>query len=226
MDEPRKIYESNTGSALYDTLRHSVVIAEDNNKEAMRLQKMYYDRKVKERQFMVGDKVMVHFPIPHSINANQKFMKRWKGVYVITKKINSVNYEISNSVTEKRSIIHINRIRPASYAEKTLLRSKKSADLEDYFQDDSQTAISSAKGQYHDFNRQLKKCNEEDVPSKSVQCQENTSRSRQPCVKRGRGRPRKIPILLLDWRGSFYFNVFLEIFSVGLTDLRNLAFSW
>ena len=51
--------------------------AVENMKEAEEIRTEYYNKKAEDRQFNIGDRILVHFPsTPKGIN--RKFFKYWK----------------------------------------------------------------------------------------------------------------------------------------------------
>ena len=52
-------------------------------------QKEYYDRKTKEMDLEAGDKVLLLLP-----SSTKKFVAKWQGPYIVTKRVGKVNFEI------------------------------------------------------------------------------------------------------------------------------------
>lgn len=93
---------------LEDTLR----IAQQNLKDAASRYRHYYNKKARERQMKVGDKVLVM--LPTSLN---KLLMMWKGPFVITEKVGSVDYRID--MNGKIKTFHANMLKP--YIERTAI---------------------------------------------------------------------------------------------------------
>ena len=78
---------------------------------ASEIQKYYYDMKSFGSRFKVGDVILLYHPLK-KIGIKPKLQCYWKGPYVVTKRINNVNYEIKQSPTGTPQIVHFNRMRP------------------------------------------------------------------------------------------------------------------
>ena len=78
---------------------------------ASEIQKYYYDMKSFGSRFKVGDVILLYHPLK-KIGITPKLQCYWKGPYVVTKRINNVNYEIKQSPTGTPQIVHFNRMRP------------------------------------------------------------------------------------------------------------------
>lgn len=80
-------------------------LARQNEIEAKRKQKTYYDKKSRTRNLEVGQKVLVLLPTHTS-----KLLASWKGPYVITDKISPVDYKIKMKGTTEK-VFHINMLK-------------------------------------------------------------------------------------------------------------------
>ena len=67
-------------------------------------QKQIYDRKSTSRELDVGDKVLILQP-----TSTFKLFAKWDGPWVITRKLNAVNYEID--IGNRKTILHINMLK-------------------------------------------------------------------------------------------------------------------
>lgn len=76
-------------SDMRQRVHEACEIARTNLKGAQTRIKSWYDKKAKDRQFKVGDKVLVLLPIP-----NQPLQAWYSGPYVIIKKVNEVDYVV------------------------------------------------------------------------------------------------------------------------------------
>ena len=72
--------------------------------KAQEKQKQWYDENSREREFQVGDYVLVLLP-----DSTQKLFARWQGPYVIKKKIGEVTYQVDMWDKKKRyRVLHVN----------------------------------------------------------------------------------------------------------------------
>lgn len=67
-------------------------------------QKAIYDKKSRKRELKVGDKVLVLQP-----TSTFKLFAKWEGPWLVTKKLNAVNYEID--MGRRKTVLHINLLR-------------------------------------------------------------------------------------------------------------------
>ena len=106
-------YVDDTFRGLQFSFRHakgSMVLAENARKS-------YFDRKMKERVFSVGDRVLVHFPkVPRGVNP--KFYKKWRGSYEVIKKVGNLNLLVRASLHSKPILVHVDRVRALSSADR------------------------------------------------------------------------------------------------------------
>ena len=56
----------------------------------------YYDQNARARDFKVGQRVMVYFPDPPQ-GTNRKFLKHWKGPYLVKQLIGNLNLLLQES---------------------------------------------------------------------------------------------------------------------------------
>ena len=68
--------------------------------------KTWFDKKTKNRQFNLGEKVLALLPIPY-----QPLQARYSGPYMITKKVSEVDYIIDTPDRRKsQRLCHINML--------------------------------------------------------------------------------------------------------------------
>jgi hypothetical protein len=93
-----------------DKVRHTVpkLIREEQAK-----QKKYYDSRRRDLQLEPGDECLVYFPKDRRDNSS-KFAYRYKGPYLITRKLTPVSYEIEILHNGKlmKDNIHVHRLKP------------------------------------------------------------------------------------------------------------------
>ena len=81
-----------------------------------------FDKKIYGPSYKEQDLVLVHSPVVKT-GQSTKLKSHWSGPYVITKKINDVNFIVQNSNNGKKSIVHYDRINHYnnSFKEKRIL---------------------------------------------------------------------------------------------------------
>jgi hypothetical protein len=82
--------------------------AAEHLQEAQEGMKEWYDRKVEQRAFQVGDEVLVLLPMPGS-----PLRAKFSGPYVITRRTGDVDYEVSTpDRRRKKQLCHVNLLKP------------------------------------------------------------------------------------------------------------------
>ncbi|XP_035664608.1 uncharacterized protein LOC118408091, partial [Branchiostoma floridae] len=75
---------------------------------AQKKSKAWYDKTARDREFSVGDQVLVLLP-----SSTSKLQRQWRGPYTIMQKMNSVDYKVDTGRRIKRiRIYHVNLLRP------------------------------------------------------------------------------------------------------------------
>jgi hypothetical protein len=113
VEKPRKFYDAD--NYVHDTYKLMQIAhggAVKSMEEAKSAMMAYHGKKAKERNFEVGDRVLVHFPNTPR-NVNQKFFKKWREFTVIAK-MGQVNLQVRASPRSKPVIVHVNRVVPFS----------------------------------------------------------------------------------------------------------------
>ena len=98
---------------LRDTLDLSHKIAEENVKVSQRQYKEQYDKRSKETEYLLGQKVLLHNEyVPKGLSP--KLHIKWNGPYYITEVGGNDTYALRNCDTHKsvKSRIHANRLKP------------------------------------------------------------------------------------------------------------------
>ena len=91
-----------------DRLTRACNLARENLKSTQKRMKTWYDRKARARQFKVGDKVLVLFPLQSNTLA-----ARFHGPYEVYSKVNDLNYVVTTPDRRKsRQLCHINMLKP------------------------------------------------------------------------------------------------------------------
>lgn len=76
-------------------MRYMSELAQVNETKAKQKQKAYYDKKVRNREFEIGQKVLVLLP-----KETSKLLTSWKGLFTITDKVSPVECRIMVRVGE------------------------------------------------------------------------------------------------------------------------------
>jgi hypothetical protein len=106
MDKPRVAYGADFKDDMMQHVHQAVKV---NLEEAQECSKRYYDKTLKERTFLQGDKVMLYFPNARP-RINPKFFSHWVP-YTVVQMVGKVNAQVRNNETGKSSIIHLDRIK-------------------------------------------------------------------------------------------------------------------
>jgi hypothetical protein len=201
MDVKRPIYNPDYASSAFQTFSEAHKLVHKNQWDARKVREEYYNRKTKERDFSVGDKVLFYVnAVPR--NANEKFFKHWQGPYFVTKKISPLNYIIQQTPRSKEILCHVEKLRHLKEADyKSLFDSKKQIEhaeslkfenFKDFQEDDGEKCENKA-GEFADSSSAMKKLAEPDKcdPPSPVMDPENVrvTRSRvkagKACLVRG-----------------------------------------
>ena len=88
-----------------ERLKECTELAREREKVGKVKQKVYYDRRARQRQFEVGDKVLV--PLPSNTS---KLLAQWKGPFEIIEKVGSVDYKVRVK-RGKETVFHVNMLK-------------------------------------------------------------------------------------------------------------------
>ena len=95
------IFNLNRPNPLYlrEFARENLFLTED-------ARKAYFNKSVEKRNFCVGDKVLVKFSMfPKGVNP--KFFKKWRGGFVVVKKVGYLNLLVCASPHSKPILVHV-----------------------------------------------------------------------------------------------------------------------
>ena len=123
---------------LKNKLEENYKIARKSLNKAAICQKRRYDLKAKKNNFSKGQLVWIYDP-SRKIGRCPKLTSRWKGPYIIEKKIDDVTYRVKRTLRQPSSVYHIDRL--ASYRgknvptwavkyRKTLVTEKESSEVD------------------------------------------------------------------------------------------------
>lgn len=89
---------------LKERLESTCDLARNNLEKASKKHRIYYDRSAKERNMMVGDRVLILLPTD-----NNKLLMQWKGPFDVVGKVGQVDYKVS--VNGKIKTFHANLLK-------------------------------------------------------------------------------------------------------------------
>jgi hypothetical protein len=98
-------------SQLQTVLVSCHTIARKSLRKNTAYQKRHYDIKAKKRSFSVGQAVWLYNPI-RRIGVCSKLTCKWKGPYVITRKLDDITYLVKSGLKLKPKVYHIDRLIP------------------------------------------------------------------------------------------------------------------
>ena len=114
-----RIYGQGYAAAQLKAMSEAHEKALENMKEAEEIRKSYYEKKAQERDFHIGDRILVHFP-HYPTGINRKFFKQWR-LCQVTAKVGPVNLRVRTLDREKGQksefLIHVDRCKIASHEE-------------------------------------------------------------------------------------------------------------
>ncbi len=87
--------------------REAIELAKESFANAQLNQKRYYDVDTSDREFSVGDSVVLR-----DMRLRSKFDPRWLGPYVVTRKLGRLNYVVRLHDRNDEFVVHVNRMKP------------------------------------------------------------------------------------------------------------------
>ena len=94
--------------SIRDKMEKMLEAVQTNLEKAQQKQKKWYDKNARQREFEVGDQVLVLLP-----TATSKLLAQWQGPYQVRQRVGKVNYQVDMHDRRKRKrIFHINMLRP------------------------------------------------------------------------------------------------------------------
>ena len=116
LDIVRESWEANSRSSqsivsyvllMREKLEKMSELVKLNLSKAQQVQKQWYDRNAREREFRTGEKVLVLLP-----TSSKKLFAQWQGPYEVVRQVGKVNYQVDMHDHRKRKrIIHVNMMR-------------------------------------------------------------------------------------------------------------------
>jgi transposase InsO family protein len=115
LESPRPLYGESYVADAFGNMKLAYKRAKDNMEAATRVSEDYYNKKTKESTFEPEDKVLVYFPnTPPGVNP--KFYKKWH-LFSVVKMVGPVNVQLRKTPRSRGIIVHVNRLRKATFAE-------------------------------------------------------------------------------------------------------------
>jgi transposase InsO family protein len=110
LEKPRPLYSDEYAPAVFKAFSETHKRVHKEQWQAKAIREEYYNRKTKERDFQIGERVLFYVTaVPR--NANAKFFKHWQGPYTITQKFSPLNYEIKLTPRSKPILVHVEKIK-------------------------------------------------------------------------------------------------------------------
>ena len=110
MDTKRPLNKIDYVESAFKVFSEAYKRVHKNQWDARELREKYYNRKTKERQFDVGERVLRYVnAVPKNVNA--KLWKKWQGPYFVIKKLSPLNYVIQQTPRSKEILVHVDKIK-------------------------------------------------------------------------------------------------------------------
>ena len=85
-------------------------LASENVKDIQLKNKFHYDLKRSDKQFKIGDEVLVYTPV-RKVGKSEKLLHRFYGPFTIVEQKSPVNFRVENKESKRREIVHISRLK-------------------------------------------------------------------------------------------------------------------
>lgn len=96
---------------LQQILNYTHSYARKHLKESNEYQKKHYDQGAKGRKLYLGQAVWLHDPT-RKIGVCSKLLPKWKGPYIVVRKIDDLIYMVKRSPRQPAKVYHIDRLIP------------------------------------------------------------------------------------------------------------------
>lgn len=96
---------------LQERMNKSHILARKHLKQNSEYQKRHYDLKAVKRTLQVGQPVWL-YDASKKVGVCHKLTSKWKGPYVITRKLDDITYLVKNSRKQPGKVYHIDRLLP------------------------------------------------------------------------------------------------------------------
>jgi hypothetical protein len=94
---------------LKNKLEQNHAITRKSLKRVSQYQKRRYDLKAKKQSFKKGQSVWIYEPT-RKIGVCSKFASKWKGPFIVEKKIDDVSYRVKRNTRQPSSVYHVDRL--------------------------------------------------------------------------------------------------------------------
>jgi hypothetical protein len=94
---------------LKNKLEQNHAITRKSLKRVSQYQKRRYDLKAKKQSFKKGQSVWIYEPT-RKIGVCSKFASKWKGPFIVEKKIDDVTYRVKRNTRQPSSVYHVGRL--------------------------------------------------------------------------------------------------------------------
>ena len=90
-----KHYGEDEATRRLQLIQYALDMVKERDSEAKAAFQKAYNKKCRNRQFKVGDAVLVHYPkAVFKGRVNRKFMPQWHGIYFVIKTLGTNTYEV------------------------------------------------------------------------------------------------------------------------------------
>jgi len=84
-----------------------------------RTQKRYFDSRIKQQTFTVGQLVWMYWPLPRIRSTYRKLTKLWTGPWEILAFLSPLFVQVQHTTNRKRQTVHVDRLVPCASGETT-----------------------------------------------------------------------------------------------------------
>ena len=119
LNSKKVIYNDNYSSEAFRRMQYAHRLVYQNNEEARLAYTANFNKRMRTRQFKIGDEIIAIFPISPKV-LNHKLAPIWKGPFKIVNILPNNIVEIKLTPRSKSQKIHVNRIRLFNHLEDTL----------------------------------------------------------------------------------------------------------
>ena len=109
-DKPRTLYGQTYVDEAFKNLQVSYQFVKDNLNLAVDVRTEYFNCSVEKRFFKIGEKVLVKFSMV-ATGVNPKFLKKWRGNFIVMKKVGNLNLLVRASLHSKQILVYVDRVK-------------------------------------------------------------------------------------------------------------------
>ena len=116
LEEPKPLYNEDWATAAYERLKEAYRITVANLHRAEEARQIQTDKTAADKEFRIGDRVLLYTPSLITTGQNQKFMRHWDSFWIVTEKVHKANYIIERMPGharrgKNRLLVHVDRIK-------------------------------------------------------------------------------------------------------------------